>query len=120
MFSPAGWADARASPSRHRPDALHPRDPTSTPVARIGGSPALNSQAWRALLNVAKSQPSLLLIDPPPASKTPGPAAMTSPVKALFALATVAAVSIGLMLPVPGARQSLDARGHYDLMDVGR
>jgi hypothetical protein len=45
---------------------------------------------------------------------------MTSPVKALFALATVAAVSIGLMLPVPGARQSLDARGHYDLMDVGR
>jgi hypothetical protein len=51
---------------------------------------------------------------------SPGPAAMASTVKALFALATVAAVSIGLLLPVPGAvRQSLDARGHYELMDVG-
>lgn len=44
---------------------------------------------------------------------------MTSAVKALFALATVAAVSIGLLLPVPGARQNLDGRGHYELMDVG-
>jgi hypothetical protein len=34
--------------------------------------------------------------------------------------AAVAAVSIGLLLPVPGGRQSLDARGHYELMDVGR
>jgi hypothetical protein len=46
---------------------------------------------------------------------------MTSTVKALFALATVAAVSIGLLLPVPGAgHQRLDARGHYETMDVGR
>jgi hypothetical protein len=45
---------------------------------------------------------------------------MASTIKALFALATVAAVSIGLLLPVPGAsRQSLDAQGHYELMDVG-
>jgi hypothetical protein len=45
---------------------------------------------------------------------------MASTVKALFALATVAAVSIGLLLPVPGAiHQDLDARGHYELMDVG-
>jgi hypothetical protein len=46
---------------------------------------------------------------------------MTSTVKALFALATVAAVSIGLLLPVPGAgHQNLDARGRYETMDVGR
>ena len=45
---------------------------------------------------------------------------MASTVKALFALAAVAAVSIGLLLPVPGGlRQNLDARGHYELMDVG-
>jgi hypothetical protein len=45
---------------------------------------------------------------------------MASTVKALFALAAVAAVSIGLLLPVPGSvRQNLDARGHYELMDVG-
>jgi hypothetical protein len=45
---------------------------------------------------------------------------MASTVKALFALAAVVAVSIGLLLPVPGAvRQSLDAHGHYELMDVG-
>ncbi len=44
---------------------------------------------------------------------------MASAVKALFALATVAAVSIGLLLPVPGMHQPLDARGHYELMDVG-
>lgn len=45
---------------------------------------------------------------------------MAATVKALFALATVAAVSIGLLLPVPGGvRQNLDARGHYELMDVG-
>ncbi len=45
---------------------------------------------------------------------------MASAVKALFALATVAAVSIGLLLPVPGTvHQSPDARGHYELMDVG-
>jgi len=44
---------------------------------------------------------------------------MASTVKALFALAAVAAVSIGLLLPVPGGRQSPDARGHYELMDVG-
>jgi hypothetical protein len=44
---------------------------------------------------------------------------MASAVKALFALATVAAVSIGLLLPVPGGvRQNVDARGHYELMDV--
>ena len=46
---------------------------------------------------------------------------MASATKALFALATVAAVSIGLLLPVPGAvHQNLDARGHYETMDVGR
>ena len=46
---------------------------------------------------------------------------MASATKALFALATVAAVSIGLLLPVPGAvHQKLDAPGHYELMDVGR
>ncbi|MBO9559449.1 MAG: hypothetical protein J7515_12850 [Caulobacter sp.] len=45
---------------------------------------------------------------------------MASTVKALFALAAVAAVSIGLLLPTPGGgRQNLDARGHYELMDVG-
>jgi hypothetical protein len=45
---------------------------------------------------------------------------MAAPLKALFALTTVAAVSIGLLLPVPGAvHQNLDARGHYELMDVG-
>lgn len=46
---------------------------------------------------------------------------MASATKALFALAAVAAVSIGLLLPVPGGtHQKLDARGHYELMDVGR
>ena len=50
----------------------------------------------------------------------PGSTAMASATKALFALATVAAVSIGLLLPVPGGgRQNLDARGHYETMDVG-
>jgi hypothetical protein len=45
---------------------------------------------------------------------------MASTIKALFALATVAAVSIGPLLPVPGAiHRDLDARGHYELMDVG-
>ena len=45
---------------------------------------------------------------------------MASTVKALFALATVAAVSIGLLLPVPGAaHRDLDAQGRYELMDVG-
>ncbi|WP_268760966.1 MULTISPECIES: hypothetical protein [unclassified Caulobacter] len=40
--------------------------------------------------------------------------------KALFPLAAVLSVVIGLLLPVPGAgRQDLDARGHYELMDVG-
>jgi hypothetical protein len=74
------------------------------------------------LLNAAKPQPSLLPIarHPTPFAR-PGPAAMTSTVKALFALATVAAVSIGLLLPVPGAgHQNLDARGRYETMDVGR
>ena len=43
---------------------------------------------------------------------------MASATKALFA---VAAVSIGLLLPVPGgAHRNLDARGHYETMDVGR
>lgn len=45
---------------------------------------------------------------------------MASATKALFALATVAAVSIGLLLPVPGGGRSSDAQGHYQLMDVGR
>jgi hypothetical protein len=45
---------------------------------------------------------------------------MASTIKALFALATVAAVSIGLLLPVPRAgHQDMNARGHYELMDVG-
>ena len=44
---------------------------------------------------------------------------MASTIKALFTLVTLAAISIGLLLPVPGARQDLDARGHYELMDVG-
>ena len=45
---------------------------------------------------------------------------MAAPLKALFALATVAAVSIGLLLPVPGGvHQNLDAHGQYELMDVG-
>ena len=42
-------------------------------------------------------------------------------VKSLFVLLAAAAVSIGLLLPVPGGgHQSADARGHYELMDVGR
>jgi hypothetical protein len=42
-------------------------------------------------------------------------------VKSLFALVAAAAVSIGLLLPVPGGHnQNPDARGHYELMDVGR
>lgn len=45
---------------------------------------------------------------------------MASATKALFAVAAVVAISIGLLLPVPGGRQSPDARGHYELMDVGR
>ena len=46
---------------------------------------------------------------------------MASATKALFALATVAAISIGLLLPVPGGvHQKLDAPGRYELMDVGR
>ena len=46
---------------------------------------------------------------------------MASATKALFALATVAAISIGLLLPVPGGvHQNLDARGHYETMDIGR
>ena len=45
---------------------------------------------------------------------------MASAVKGLFALATAAAIFIGLLLPVPGAvHQNLDAQGHYELMDVG-
>ena len=35
-------------------------------------------------------------------------------------LGTVFATILGLLLPVPGGRQSPDARGHYELMDVGR
>jgi hypothetical protein len=73
------------------------------------------------LLNARQPQPSLLPISHFLASiAEPGPAAMASTVKALFALAAVAAVSIGLLLPVPGAvHQNLDARGHYEMMDVG-
>jgi hypothetical protein len=56
---------------------------------------------------------------PPARIVQPGSAAMASATKALFAVAAVAAVSIGLLLPVPGGRQSPDARGHYELMDVG-
>uniref|UniRef100_B0T3Z0 Uncharacterized protein n=1 Tax=Caulobacter sp. (strain K31) TaxID=366602 RepID=B0T3Z0_CAUSK len=45
---------------------------------------------------------------------------MASAVKGLFALATVAAISIGLLLPVPGAvHQKLDVQGLYETMDVG-
>ena len=40
--------------------------------------------------------------------------------KALFPLAAVLSVVIGLMLPVPGAgRQDLNAPGRYEMMDVG-
>lgn len=45
---------------------------------------------------------------------------MASATKALFALAAVAAVSIGLLLPVPGGGRGSDAQSHYQLMDVGR
>jgi hypothetical protein len=45
---------------------------------------------------------------------------MAHTVKALFALAAVAAVSIGLLLPVPGAaHRDVDAPGRYEMMDVG-
>ncbi len=45
---------------------------------------------------------------------------MASAVKGIFALATVAAISIGLLLPVPCAvHKNLDTQGHYELMDVG-
>jgi hypothetical protein len=40
--------------------------------------------------------------------------------KALFPLAALLSVVIGMMLPVPGAdRPDLNARGHYEMMDVG-
>ena len=45
---------------------------------------------------------------------------MASAVKGLFALATAAAISIGLLLPIPGAvHRNLDVQGHYETMDVG-
>ncbi|CAN5185178.1 hypothetical protein BH10PSE4_BH10PSE4_10590 [soil metagenome] len=39
-------------------------------------------------------------------------------VKSLFALLAVAAVSIGLLLPVPGAHKDVNMQGRYELMDV--
>jgi hypothetical protein len=40
--------------------------------------------------------------------------------KALFPLAALLSAIIGMMLPVPNAgRQDLNARGHYEMMDVG-
>jgi hypothetical protein len=41
-------------------------------------------------------------------------------VKSLFAVLAAAAVSIGLLLPVPGVHQDLNAQGQYELMDVGK
>ena len=39
-------------------------------------------------------------------------------VKSLFALLAVAAVSIGFLLPVPGAHKNVNMQGRYELMDV--
>lgn len=40
--------------------------------------------------------------------------------KALFPLAAVVSAIIGMMLPVPSAgRPDLNARGHYEMLDVG-
>ena len=43
---------------------------------------------------------------------------MASAVKGLFALATAAAISIGLLLPVPGAHKDVNMQGRFELMDV--
>ena len=39
-------------------------------------------------------------------------------VKSLFALLAVVAVSIGLLLPVPGAHKDVNMQGRFELMDV--
>jgi hypothetical protein len=39
-------------------------------------------------------------------------------VKSLFALLAVAAVSIGLLLPVPGAHHSVTVHGQFETLDV--
>ncbi|EJL34335.1 hypothetical protein PMI01_01723 [Caulobacter sp. AP07] len=39
-------------------------------------------------------------------------------VKSLFVLVAVAAVSIGLLLPVPGAHRDVNVQGQFEIMDV--
>jgi len=39
-------------------------------------------------------------------------------VKSLFVLLTAAAVSIGLLLPVPGAHRDVNVQGQFEIMDV--
>ena len=46
--------------------------------------------------------------------RTPAVAA----VKSLFALLAAAAVSIGLLLPVPGPHRDVNAPGQFQIMDV--
>ncbi|WP_426043628.1 hypothetical protein [Caulobacter sp. DWR3-1-2] len=39
-------------------------------------------------------------------------------IKSLFALLAVAAVSIGLLLPVPGVHKDVNMQGRHELMEV--
>ena len=39
-------------------------------------------------------------------------------VKSLFALLAAAAVSIGLLLPVPGVHRDVNVHGQFEIMDV--
>lgn len=41
-------------------------------------------------------------------------------IKALFAVFAVAAVSVGLLLPVPGARGLHAGQSQFELLEVGR
>jgi hypothetical protein len=69
-------------------------------------------------LNAHNPQPSLLPIaHQSRAIGKSGIAAMAA-IKSLFALLAVAAVSIGLLLPVPGAHRDVNVRGQFEIMDV--
>jgi hypothetical protein len=40
-------------------------------------------------------------------------------VKSLFVLLAAAAVSIGLLLPVPGAHRDVNAQGQFEIVEIG-
>jgi hypothetical protein len=40
-------------------------------------------------------------------------------VKSLFVLLAAAAVSIGLLLPVPGAHRDVNVQGQFEIVEIG-